>query len=526
MSLSSDVYQRKVPFVVYCHNSKSYDAAFLLRALIQYGAAETIRYTYPDGVSLSLPLLEGTPNIVFKSENEPISITFKFKCPFRRCVCAIPRRVREQTRIDGIKAESCPFQRRVRFLDSCLITQSSLSGMIEDLHRVAASTDLSTKDAFPHTYRYAMTQGFSEEQFLAIARGKFHMPYEICSSAAVMRDIKRPPTPDRFASVLRGTTGLTAMQMQEFNEIWRVLDIQNLFELQKYYVACDTNHLADTLTYHLNELHRITGLWPSHFITLASQALSSALYNCNDPQNPAQKIFLPFLSSEIYQKFEQALIGGYSVNSAYFSYFNAGFAEKDGQLSDTITSASLVDFNGLYPSALQTELPYRDFVLLQKEDNSAQFRYISEQLKKMNIAFFVEMATREKKSFLFEVVLDYNFEDSLGSSIDLGVFPYFKKVNNQELTQDQQDVLSGLSRNCDREPAKLVSAHRQKHHVTDFVDNIAYLVYLHSCRITEVLSIVSFRTAPFLRDYVQQLQDERSRSSSAILARIIKKFIK
>lgn len=462
------------------------------------------------------------PKIVFKSENEPISITFKFKCPFRQCVCAIPRRVREQTRVDGIKADACPFQRRVRFLDSCLITQSSLSAMIEDLHRVAASTNLSTKDAFPHTYRYAQTQGFSKEQFLAIARGKFHMPYEICSSAAVMRGITSPPAPEQFASVLRGTTKLTGIQMREFNEIWRILDIQDLFDLQRIYVACDTSHLADTLVYYLNELHRITGLWPSHFMTLASQALSSALYNCNSPESPEQKVFLPFLSSEIYEKFEQALIGGYSVNSAYFSYFNAGFTEEDGRLSDTVTSASLVDFNGLYPSALQTELPYRDFVLLRREDNSVKFRYISKQIRKMNMNFFVEKATQEKKSYLFEVVLDYNFRDSLGSSIDLSVFPYFKRVKNHELTQDQQNVLDGLSRNCDREPPKLVSAHRRKHHVTDFVDNIAYLVYFHSCQITEVLSIVSFRTAPFLQHYVQELQDERSQSSSAILARIIK----
>ena len=394
--------------------------------------------------------------------------------------------------------------------------------MIEDLHRVAASKNLCTKDMFPHTYQYAQTQGFSEEQFLAIAKGKFHMPYEICSSASVMRDVKSPPTPDQFASVLRGTTGLTAIEMKEFSDIWQILDIQDLFHLQTIYVACDTTHLADCLVYYLNELHRITGLWPSHFITLASQALTSALYNCNDPKYPTQKIFLPFLSSEIYQKFEQALIGGYSVNAAYFSYFNMGFTEKDNSLSDTITSASLVDFNGLYPSALQCQLPYRNFVLLQKEDNNLQFRYISKQLKDMNMKFFVDKATHEKTSFLFEVILDYNFEDSLGNSLDLGIFPYFRKVANTELTRDQQDVLDELSRHCDREPAKLISAHRNNHHVTDFVDNIAYLVYLHSCRIVEVLSIVSFETAPFLQRYVQQLQDERSRSPSTILARIIK----
>ena len=118
--------------------------------------------------------------------------------------------------------------------------------------------------------------------------------------------------------------------------------------------------------------------------------------------------------------------------------------------------------------------------------------------------------------------MDYNFADSLGSSIDLGVFPYFKRVHNEELTLHQQDVLRGLSRRCGKEPAKLISAHRRHHHVVDFFDNIAYLLQFHSCAIVDILSIVSFRTAPFLQHYVQTLQDERSRCASNVLSRVIK----
>ena len=346
--MSTDVYQKKVPYTYYIHNSKNYDSVFILRALIEYGASKVITYTDLRG-DYTVPLLASEPKVLFKSLNEPISITFKFACPYRVCVCKMSRVKAREQRLQGKKVDACPFQRRIRFLDSCLITQSSLSAMIDDLHRVRASRSASIENTFPCTYRYAQTQGFSTQQFHAIAKGKFHMPYEICSSAAVMRSITSPPAANAFASALRGSTGLSNDEMDEFNEIWRVLNISDLFHLQTIYVACDTTHLADTLIYYLNELHRITGLWASHFITLASQALSSALYNCKDPDVPGRRIFLPFLNAEVYHKFEKALVGGYSVNSCFYSYFNSGFVEPDGHLDNTIRSASLLDFNGLYP---------------------------------------------------------------------------------------------------------------------------------------------------------------------------------
>ena len=187
-----------------------------------------------------------------------------------------------------------------------------------------------------------------------------------------------------------------------------------------------------------------------------------------------------------------------------------------------VTTVYNIAFFYFLVSALQTELPYRDFVLLQKDRNNVKFTYIAKQLRKLNMSFFVHKATIERQSFLFEVILDYNFADSLGSSIDLGVFPYFRRVHNEELTQHQQGVLRGLSRDCGREPAKLISAHRRHHHIVDFFDNIAYLLQFHSCAIVDVLSIVCFRTAPFLQHYVQTLQDERSRCASGILSRVIK----
>ena len=176
----------------------------------------------------------------------------------------------------------------------------------------------------------------------------------------------------------------------------------------------------------------------------------------------------------------------------------------------------------LYFSALQTLLPYRNFVLLTKDGNSPQFKYIADKLREVNIEFFVNKAENERKSFLFEVVLSYNFKASLQSSIDLGCFPFFKNVANSELSSDQQRHLAQTKRDCSREPAKLVSTHENNRVVVDFVDNLLYLLRFHSCYIVDVLSITVFETAPFLADYVQSLQVARSRAVSPLLGRIIK----
>ena len=167
-------------------------------------------------------------------------------------------------------------------------------------------------------------------------------------------------------------------------------------------------------------------------------------------------------------------------------------------------------------------LPYKDFCLLTKEEASPQFRFLAERLKKADVDFFLDKAKNERKSFLFEVILSYNFQDSLQSSIDLGCFPYFKKVSNSELTRDQQDQLAGSKRNCSREPAKLVSTHENGRIVVDFVDNLIYLLTFHSCYVVEVLSVTSFTTAPFLAEYIQSLQIARSRATSPLQGRLIK----
>ena len=172
-------------------------------------------------------------------------------------------------------------------------------------------------------------------------------------------------------------------------------------------------------------------------------------------------------------------------------------------------------------STLESELPYRGHILLEKKDNTEQFKFIAKQLRELNIDFF-EKKAELKRGFLFEVVISYNFEQSLGNSIDLGCYPFFKNVKMSELCRDQQRYLRSQGRDVSREPSKLISTHQNRRTVVDFVDNILFLLCFQSCYIEDILSIITFETNAFMKEYIQSLQNERAKATSPLMSKIIK----
>ena len=327
--------------------------------LVNYGASEVITYTREDSTTYSRALLEGTPKIIFRTENEPLQIRFKFMCPYEHCFCSKTLKERQESRLKGAKVVGCPFRRHVKFLDSCLIVPSSLSQMVDDLHKARAKGDSPLQAMFPCTYRFAQSQNMSFSQFFALTDAKMTMPYEYIDDFAKLRETVSVPNAEHFASHLRGTAKLDEEGMANFRKNWDILGIRSMLHMYQIYNSCDVTLLADTVTFYLNELFRITGLWGSHFITLSAQALTSVLLNCKDPHRPYRTIFLEFLEQEVYEKMDQSLIGGYSVNSAFFVEMNMGHLDGDRHSFDSfdvsdddflfIRSGNLLDFNSLYP---------------------------------------------------------------------------------------------------------------------------------------------------------------------------------
>ena len=159
-------------------------------------------------------------------------------------------------------------------------------------------------------------------------------------------------------------------------------------------------------------------------------------------------------------------------------------------------------------STLTTDLPYRSFLLLRKEDASPQFNLIASRFMDLDLDFFVDKAVNERKGFLIECILTYDFDHALQSNLDLGPMPRFRRVHNEALSMDQIRILQENKRDCFKEPAKLVSSHEENVQVIDFVDVLLYQVLFQSCLIVEVLSVTAFETAPYLRDYIGEYRTD------------------
>ena len=73
-----------------------------------------------------------------------------------------------------------------------------------------------------------------------------------------------------------------------------------------------------------------------------------------------------------------------------------------------------------------------------------------------------------------------------------------------------------------RESPKLVSSFEHSHPLTDFTENIFYLLQWKNMKIKEIKSIVSFKCYEYLKPYITHLQLARKNAPSAILGKCIK----
>ena len=319
-------------------------------------------------MTYSRPLIEGKPKILLKSENCPIQIKMKFACPYQRCSCSMSPDDRQEARMAGKKVFQCPFRRWVRFADSALFLPSSLSSIISDMHIAREKEGISLTSMFQKTYDFAMSQNLSYRQFVSLTNAKMTMPHEFTQDFSRLSQTKLSDLTDKkiFASILRGTTEATDEEMTIFKENWNILQCDTLLDLYKYYNAVDCTALCDGLKFYFEKIYKITNLYPAHFITLASQALISMTLNVKDPKHKHRTIFLPFLSSDCFDLYEKSLVGGYSVNSCFFSYWNNGYLDKEDPKNnihefhksddfETVSSGSYLDYNSLYPRLEKTD---------------------------------------------------------------------------------------------------------------------------------------------------------------------------
>ena len=202
---------------------------------------------------------------------------------------------------------TCPFAQWVIFMDSIAHVNYSLGSMIEDLNLTADISGVSRSTIFPCVYDYLSSLGLNDQEQELTATSKLTFPFEKIDSIDYLENTVTPPPPTDFHSVLKAE-GIDTQTYQLFCDIWRTLRVANMLQLMKIYAVLDVLYLNDCLTYYFDQIHKITGHYPSYYLTISSLALDAALRHSRDPVKKTT-IQLEMLSEPIYKKFDSMLIG-------------------------------------------------------------------------------------------------------------------------------------------------------------------------------------------------------------------------
>ena len=175
----------------------------------------------------------------------------------------------------------------------------------------------------------------------------------------------------------------------------------------------------------------------------------------------------------------------------------------------------------LYPTACANDgCPWKDFKRLYL--GCPNFQFISERLTSLDVEWFCHQAEQEKKGYIFEVTLDYDYQTSLCSSIDLGAIPFLRKCHMSELSVEQQEDLISQGRKPNHSAIQLTSNHDIEHLRVEFSYNLIYMMLNQGFSVKKIHCILSFTTENLLGDYLDFLQKGRQKSTSPLLARLIK----
>ena len=165
--------------------------------------------------------------------------------------------------------------------------------------------------------------------------------------------------------------------------------------------------------------------------------------------------------------------------------------------------------------------PLSDFRSHSANDNHPFFREVAGKLQNLDIDYFDHLAHEKKLGLLITCDLIYDKNSSLPITVDLSMFPRFQKTNSEHLTKDQIKAALEQKRNLNRAPPKLVSK-MEDVEITDFVDNILFLMVMMSVKIQRITEITVFRHSQFMAPYILHLQHARASASSSIEGKICK----
>jgi len=160
--------------------------------------------------------------------------------------------------------------RGFKFMDSLAFLQSSLSRLSEDLQKTDHDYSILKQT------HLVKTQGIFDQIKFDSVLGKSFFPYEYCTSLEQMKNTSKLPKRKCFYSELTETC-IEKGDHAFAKSVWKMFDCENLLDYTKIYCKIDTVLLAEIFQKFRSDMHRFSGLDPSHYISLPAYSFDSML---------------------------------------------------------------------------------------------------------------------------------------------------------------------------------------------------------------------------------------------------------
>ena len=511
------------------HNGMKYDFIFLCDMISRVGHTQFSQID-ENGRVVQLPLVKGDPDILCKDKNTILSLSLRFNCS-RMATCPFHSSTGQTSRVKKKPWRSCPYEKRISFFDSALMITASLDNMLQDVRSIhQGKKDL--RLVFPRTHHFITQQlGYQEEVFSSLLCKKIPQPFEKIDSLKYALDMKTIPPISHFFSHLRGD-GLTGnpsvsrQDYQNFTEIWGKIQAKSYFDVLALYAGADATILSDCLNFYYGYIFSISGLSPLEFVTCASLSWQAALFNSKSPYNENKPLKIHVPGRRVAEIYTAGLKGGYAfVNANYCEFRHLEVNQTNSVPTNMIKQVSFEDINGLYASLLKQKISIGNYVIYSKHENKQQFDKLSQHLLSMDVEFFSKQLHEKNHLFFFVVIMSYDNDALLApQNVDLSFFPFYDKITLDMLSDHQRTRAERLKRDPGKESYQLVSYLKKNLKVSDYMDNIMYMMGFHNGVIKKVLKIVRSTAFPVFRNWLSRLETEKKRNVSPILNKLYKQM--
>lgn len=374
----------------------------------------------------------------------------------------------------------------IRFLDSFLFLDASLSTLIENLEKSGHS--------FPIFNKF-----YEAEENRSLLRRKNIFPYSYFSTKDILKEKTLPPQ-EKFFNYLT-QSHISTEDYQHALHVYNAFGCNTFADYLKIYTDVDTLMLAEVVTSFRRMSMTNYGLDPAFFVTAPQLTWEAGLKFCR-----AELELLTDINKYIF--LESQMRGGVCLLGKRFAQANNPYLGDNYDFSKPLSYILALDATNLYGFAMCKPLPTGQFVWLK----DTEFETFNLNDKNEN----------DPVGYILEV--DLSYPDHLHESHnDFPLAPEHLNITKEMLSPYQKEVIEKLNIFLPSQNKKLVPNFFPKSHYVLHYLNLKYYVK-KGMVIKKIHNILAFAQEPWLKPYIEFNNLKRQEAISIFEKNFFKKM--